>query len=148
MLMSTLEINLELVNGQVQVTTLTSLPSGINLGDSLQLEVSAGSGLGSPTIQTLQFFLTDGNGQPGVMEAIWARIGQTDGIFTTSGLVFAAMQPSNDPSTVTFININVSDQCQDAFFICSGFVSEGTATHSWVLDPEVILRSGEWMGGQ
>jgi hypothetical protein len=138
-------VNVSKVNGQIQVEPLTNtIPaSGLEPGDGVALTVCAETPLANPTIQTVQFFAIE-NGLPTTMEAIWARIGQTEGIFTTSGLIFAAMQASDTPTTATFTNVNISQLAQDAVFTFGGLVQENTVTHSWSLDPEVILRSGEW----
>jgi hypothetical protein len=141
-------IILEKVNNQIQITTSSTIPSGgLGPGEGVELTVTALAPLSEPTIHTIQFFASD-DGQPAVLEAIWARIGQTEGIFTTSSLIFAAMQSAAAVTSATFTNINVAELPQDAFFACGGLVKEAGSTHSWFLDPEVILRSGEWPPGQ
>lgn len=144
------EITLDEVNGRITAAIASTIPPDkiLQPGDSVELKVrlEEGSVLNAPKIDTIQFFRAE-NGQPGTMEAIWARIGP-EGIFTTSGVIFIAMQATDHADLATFTNVNVSGQYQDAFFTCGGFVDDGENRRSWQHDPEVILRSGEWASGR
>jgi hypothetical protein len=135
-----------------QLTNPPTQPQSIEAGQTLSLTVTSVSPLQSGAINSVLIFsvaTVDNSPVPQQMQAMWGQIeGNGSGLFMTNNTISALVgQEASDTSTVGISDVNFNSQDQQAFFTCGGFVTdENNVRRLWILDPELILRSGGGTG--